>query len=277
MSFDVGTVVSEAWNRFATVAGALVFVALGAVGLLQTVAMQDLLRAFLEAIRDPVMEIVREENPDQAQEIAQAFDDALADIPLSLGLSPGLALLLWFAGFVLAAAVTVIGIDAFANDRDTVSGIEVDGFGRKTAHLVLGGVVIGLAVFAGFFVFVFGAVVVGLFVVLFLPYFPAAVVVDDEGFWGAFKRSVGVARENLRDTALVVLIAIGVSIGLSFVSGAVTAPLAAEAGLVVGQFVGTIATVYLIALFTRAYLAAEHQSTAEEVGGEADGDVHEEW
>jgi len=278
MSFDVEAVTRQAWDRFATAAGAMVIVAFGAVGVVQTVAGQDLSRAFFEWVREPLLDALREEDPELAAEYADIIDQELANLPLALGLSPGAAALLWLVGFVLSLAVTVLAIDAFANDRDGLAGIEVGGLARKAGHLLLGAVAIGIAVIVGLLGFIVGSFVVALFALFFLPYFPVAIVVDDLGFWSAFKRSVGVARENLGSTVLTVLLAVLVAIVVGFLGGLVTGTAPSEPALVASQFVGAIGTAFTWALLARAYLAATTEQGAEAAGApEEGGEIHEDW
>lgn len=278
MSFDVEAVAREAWDRSATAAGAVLLLAAGAVGVVQTVASQDLLRAFLEEIREPFLDAMREEDPELAAEYADIFDQALADLPLALGLSPGVASVLWLAGFVVSLAVTVVAIDAFGNARDRITGLEVGGLGRKVLHVFLGFVAIGIAVFLGTFAFLIGAPVVALLALFLLPYFPVAIVLDDHGFWSGFKRSYGVVKRNLGSTVLVVLLAILVTLVLDFAGGLLTGPLPAATGLVIAQFVGAIGFVFTWALLARAYVAATTEEVTDAADGPAEGgDVHEEW
>lgn len=275
MAFDVGDTVSEAWDRFATQAGAVVVLAAGAVGILQNIAVQDLLRALLLGLESLILESSDQMDPQEIEQFQRSIDQALATLPLSLGLSPGVALLLWLGAFVLTAAVIAVAIDAFGSSRDRLTGVEVEGLGRKTAHLALGQLVVLIAIVVGFVVFVIPGFIVALVAAFLLPYFPVAVVLDDESFASAYGSSVDYARDNLGDTVILVLVAIAVFIGVGFVGGVVVAVLPATVGAVVEQFFSAIATIFVLAMLTRAYQATD--STDPETVGADDGEVHEEW
>lgn len=263
MTFDVGNVLSDAFERLTTRAGAILVVGLTIVGIVRTAAIQDLVRTFLEWFRDQLEdpEIRDQLTAEEVETIEREIDTTLSELPLALGLSPELAALLWLVGFVLSLVIVVIAIDAFTYERDALDGLETDRIGWKTLNLLVGWIAFGILFLIGLILFVLPGILVG----LFLVFFAAAIVIDDESFLSAFASSIDVVRDNFLGTLGIVLLSLGAFIGLGFVGSAVGAILPALPAAVLGDLLSAVGQAFALALIARAYVDA----TADEPG--ADG------
>lgn len=257
MSFDVGTVLNQAIERVATSVGAIVIGGLALTGFVRTVAGQDLVRALLERLlselrREEFREGMGPEQLEAVEEAERAIETYLAELPLAMGMQPGTATLVWLGGFVLGLAVVAVAIDAFGRRRDALDGIELGGVAWKTLNLFLGTVVFAILFLIGLALFV----VPGLVVAVLLLYFPAAIVLDDRSFVGAFESSAGVVRENLPGTLGLVAVAIGAGIAVGIVGWIVGIALPAAAAAVVGELLSAVGAAFVLALIARAYASA---------------------
>ena len=259
---------SDAVERLTTSAGAILVVAMTVVGVVQTAALQDILRAFLESMLDVLddPEFREELSASDLETLESQIDAALADLPLAMGLSPTAAALVWLLAFVAALVIVAVAIDTFANERDSFDGLETERLGRKTLHLLLGWIAFGVLFVIGLFLFVFP----GLLVALFLVFFAAAIVIDDESFVSAFGSSYRVARSNLGGALAVLLLVIVAFIASRFVSGILAGLLSGVPGAVAAELVTSVAQVFVLALVARAYVDAT--ATSEDTTGPVDED-----
>lgn len=267
MSFNVGDTASDAVERVTTSAAGVLIAGLTLVGVAQTAALQTILSGFLEwmieVVNDP--EFNEELSASEVETIEEELNAAIANLPLALDLSPGAAALLWLAAFLVSLVIVVIAIDTFANERDSFDGLETEGLGRKTLHLLLGWIA-----FAVLFVIGSMLIVGGLLVALFLAFFTAAIVVDDESFVGAFSSSYGVVRSNILGTIGLLLLG-GVAFGACwFAGGIVATALPAVPGEIANQLVTAVGQVFVIALVTCAYVDAtrDDATTSDHATGE---------
>lgn len=262
MTFDIGTVLNEAAERLATSAGAILVGGLALFGIVRAAAAQDVVRGvferLLEIFADP--EFRAELGPEELQALEdaeRAIEAALAELPLALGLSPGVAALVWLLAFVLGLVVVTIALEAFGHERDTLDGSKPDGMGWKVLNLLLGLIAFGILFVIGLVLFV----VPGLVIAVLLLFFPAAVVLDGESFVGAFGSSVDVVRENVLGTIGLVLVSVGVSIAISIVSTIFGAPLPAGAAAIVGELLSALGLAFTLALIARAYVRATAEAS----------------
>jgi hypothetical protein len=257
MTIDVEASIDEAIERVTTRAGGVLIAVLTLIGVLRAAAEQDIARSIGESVISALEDAAfREElTAEQLQTLENAeaeLEATLADLPLALGLSPGQATALWLLAFLGSVVLNVLAIDTFGNARDTLDGIQTERLGRKTLHLFVGTVVYVLLVGLGFLVFILP----GLVVAVLLVYFPVAVVLDDESFVGAFSTSVAVVRENVVPTVGIVLLALVAFLAMGFVSPILSGVLPAVAGAVTEELLSAVATAFVLALVTRAYLGA---------------------
>ena len=268
MTFNVGDTVSEAVDRVTTSAAAVLIAALTVVGVAQTAALQDILRGFLEwtleMLNDP--EVSGELSASEIETAEEQINAYISELPLALGLSPGVAALLWLVAFVVALVVVAIAIDAFGNERDSLEGVPTEGLGRKTLHLFLGWIAYSILVAIGFLLLV----VPGPLVAFFLVFFTAAIVIDDESFVSAFGSSYSVARNNLVGTLAVSVLGIVAFVVFQFVGGMVSGIIPAVPGAIAAELVAAVGQVFVLALVTRAYVNATSDDAADPVGSNSE-------
>lgn len=254
MSFKTGEVLGDAVDRLTTSAGAVLIGGIALFGILRTAAGQDITRGVLEWVLDQLETAgFRDDLGPQQLEALESVEAELeahiAELPLALGLSPGLAAGLWLLAYVLGLVVVVVALDTFGNARDTLSGLETEGVGWKTLNLFFGGIVFGILVFVGLLLFVLP----GLVFIVLLVFFPAAVVLDDENFFGAFGSSVAVARSNIGGAIAVVLLAIVVGIAVTVAAWIVGGFLPPAGDAIAGDLLSAIGVAFGLALIARAY------------------------
>jgi len=257
MAIDVEESIDEAIQRLTTRAGGVLIAGLTLFGVLRKAAGQDIARAIGEAILSELESAAFRDDlaADQleALEAAEAeLEGILAELPLALGLSPGAALAVWLLAYVLGLVVSVVAIDTFGNARDTFDGTETDQLGWKTLNLFLGTVVYTLLILVGLIFFVLP----GLLFAVLLVYFPAAIVMDDESFVGAFSASVAVVRANVVPSIGIVLLTFVAFIAMGFLSPILSGVFPATIGAVTQELLSAVATAFGFALVTRAYLRA---------------------
>lgn len=265
MTFDLGDVLGRGVDRLTSAAGAIMIVALGIVGVAQTIVIQDLIRAFLEGLLsildDPAFrEGLTAEQLSTLDEAESDIESAIADLPLALGLDPAVAALLWLVIFVVGLAVVVVALDTFGNERDTITGLETDRLGWKTLNLFIGSIVFGILFFIGLIFFV----IPGLIFAILMFFFPAGIALRNESFFSAFATSAGVVRRNILGTLGLVVVAVIISIILGFVGGLIPS----VTGTIIEQFISAIAYAFVLATMAIAYV----DDTAEEAAtGNDDG------
>lgn len=262
MGFDAGNALSEAIDRITTQA-ALVVIGLYAVAsIVQTAALQDIVREAIEELR----EIVREEwTAEDYQEFVDQTDPLLNDLPLALGLDLVPALLVLFAALIVATVVTALAIDAFARGASSVSDLDTSRLVWNTINLVLGGIAFFVMLLIGFGFFFFP----GLVVFFLFLFFPIAVVVEEENFFSAFGSSVETVTDNFLHTLLLVLLLIVVGLVMGVVSGLVSFVLTGAVGGIISATVSAVGTMFILAMLTRAYVDAHVEEAS---ANEADGD-----
>lgn len=265
MTFNVSDTVTEAVERLTTSAAAVLIAALTVVGVLQTAALQDILRGFLEwtveLLNDP--EVSAELTASELETAEEQINAYISELPLALGLSPGAAALLWLVGFVVALVVVAVAIDTFGTERDGLEGIPTEGVGRKTLHLLLGWIAFGVLFAIGFALLV----VPGLVVAFVLMFFTVAIVIDDESFVGAFGSSYGVVRSNLLGAFAIGVLGIVAFVVCWFVGLRLTGVLPGVPGAIAADLITAVGQVFVLALITRAYVNATADDTT------ADGTV----
>ncbi|AGN02701.1 hypothetical protein L593_13810 [Salinarchaeum sp. Harcht-Bsk1] len=260
MSLEVGDAVSEAFDRITTQA-ALVLIGLYTItSVLQSAASQDVLREFVESIRDWGRD---ELTAEEYQELVDSTDPVLNDLPLALGLDLVPAIALWFVALVAGVAIVAVAIDAFAYGANTIDDLDTSRLLWRTLNILVGGLVFGILLFVGFaFLIIPGLIVFVLFV-----YFPVAVVVDDTNFVSALGNSLNTVTDNAGQTLLLIAVAIGVGIGIGIASSIVTFALPGTiAGIVNAAFSATSA-LFVLAILTRGYVAANAPEADEPVTG----------
>ena len=268
MSFTVGGVLKDAVERLTTSAGAVLIAALTVVGIIQTAAGQEIVRGVLERFRAELQNPeVRDQLTAEQLEMAETeIDAAMAELPLALGLSPGVAAAVWFLGLVLMLVVVVIAIDAFGHERDTIDEFVTDRLAWKTLNLFLGWIVFGILFVIGLVLFV----IPGLLVAIFLLFFAAAIVIDDKSFFSAFSSSASVVRHNFLGTLGIIVVSIVVGIAIALVGSVVGGILPAIGAAIVGDLLAAVSQAFALALVARAYVEA---TADESVADAADADV----
>jgi hypothetical protein len=254
MSLDAGNALSEGFERITTQA-ALVLVGLYTIAsVLQTAATQDIVREFIEWLR----EWGRDElTAEEYRDLVDATDPTLNDLPLALGLDLVPAIVLLFVAIVASVAIVAVAIDAFARGADSVDDVDATGVLWHTLNLLVGGLVYGLLVALGIaFFFIPGLILFVLFV-----YFPVAVVVDDENFVSALGTSVNTVTDNLGGTLLLVLVVIAVGIGIGIASTVVSVALPGTIADVVGAAFSAASALFGFAVITRGYVGAHATET----------------
>jgi len=253
MSFNVGSALKQGFARLATVTGAVVLAAYGLFGLLSTVGGQDVYRSVLEDFRDSAfVDDLRAEDPEAADALVESIDQAIADLPLAFGLDPLIGGLLWLAATLGAVVVAVVGLDAFGRGLGTLDGSVLDGLAWRTVNAVVGTVVAALAIVIGFAFLI----VPGIVIAVALFFFPAAIAIDGENFFAAFKRSVGVVRDAVVETVALVVVWIVLLIVGVLVDIVLGAALPATAAAVLAEVVNAAITVAMLAVVAVAYVKA---------------------
>jgi hypothetical protein len=257
MTFTVEDAFSEAVERLTTQAAAVLATAMVLFGLLQTAAGQDIYEGVVERILDALADAefrseLGPEELDALETVETELEASISELPLALGLDPGLAVVVWLVAWVLGLVVTVIALDAFGNGRDTLSGIDTGNVGWHVLNLFLGTVVFGILFLVGLVLFVLP----GLILFVFLLFFPAAIVLDDESFFGAFSSSATVVKENVLATLGVILVSIAVFIALGIAGTVVSGLLPAVPATVATELFSAVATLFGLALIARAYATA---------------------
>lgn len=257
MTFTVDGVFSEAVERLTTQAAAVLAAAMVLVGLLQTAAGQDIYEGVVERILDALADAefrseLGPEELDTLETVETELESSVSDLPLALGLEPGLAAVVWLVAWVLGLVVTVVALDAFGNSRDSISDIDTGNVGWHVLNLFLGTVVFGILFVVGLVLFVLP----GLILFVFLLFFPAAIVLDDDSFFGAFSSSATVVKENILATLGVALVSIVAFIVFGFAGTVVSGALPAVPAAVASELFSAAATLFGLALIARAYATA---------------------
>lgn len=260
MTFNVSDTVAETVERLTTSAAAVLIAALTVVGVLQTAALQDILRGFLEwtleLLNDP--EVSAELTASEIETAEAQINAYISELPLALGLSPGAAALLWLVAFVVALAIVAVAIDTFGTERDSLEGVPTEGVGRKTLHLLLGWIAFGVLFAIGFALLILP----GLVVAFVLMFFTVAIVIDDESFVGAFGSSYGVVRRNLLGAFAIGVLGIVAFLVFWFVGLILAGILPAVPGAIAADLLTAVGQVFVLALVTRAYVNATTDDTA---------------
>ncbi|MFA9427288.1 hypothetical protein [Natronorubrum sp. A-ect3] len=257
MQFSLGDAITEAFERLTTSAGAIFVVVLTVIGIIQTAAIQDLIRAMLEGflavLNDPEFrEQVAAEDLQELEAAEQEINTVIGELSLSVGLSPGLAALVLLLAFILSIVIVVVAIDTFTNRRDSLGGIQTPRIGWKTLNLFVGWIAFGILFVIGLILLVIPGILVG----IFLVFFAAAIVIDDESFISAFASSFQVVRSNIAGTLGLVLLLLGTFIGLGFVGSAFGVILPEILSVLVSNLLTGIGQVFAIALVALAYADA---------------------
>jgi len=272
MSFTVGEALSGAVDRLTTSAGALLIGGLALFGIVRTGAGQDVYRGIVEEILDELEGADFRDNlgPQQtdALETAEiAMEESIAELPLALGLGPGPAAGVWVLAYVLGLVVAVLAIDAFGREHDAPGDLGTERLGWKTLNLFFGGIVFGLLIFVGLLLFVLP----GLIFLVLLVFFPAAIVLDDENFFGALGSSIGVARANVGGSIVVVLVLIVVGIVVGLTNSILEGALPDVAGAITAELLSAVVLAFTLALVARAYADATSEGQGTESGSAEDG------
>jgi hypothetical protein len=257
MTFAIDEVFSEAVERLTTQAAAVLATATVLFSLLRTAAGQDIYRGIAERILDALADAefrseLGPEELDAVETVETELEASISDLPLALGVDPGLAAVVWLVAWVLGLVVTVIALDAFGNSRDTISGIDIGNLGWHVLNMILGTVVFGILFVVGLVLFVLP----GLILFVFLLFFPAAIVLDDDSFFEAFSSSAAVVRENFLATLGVILVSIIAFIAFGIAGTVVSVVLPAIPGTVASELFSAAATLFMLALIARGYVTA---------------------
>lgn len=250
MSLDAGEALSEAIDRITTRAALFVIGLYAVASILQTAAMQDIVREVIEELREFVRE---EESAEAYRDFVDATDPLLNDLPLALGLDLVPAIALLVVALIAATAVVALAIDAFARGASSVGDLDTSRLFWNTLNLVVGGILFAIMLFVGFAFFFFPGLVV---FVLFL-YFPVAVVVvEEENCFSALGSSAGTVTDNFLHTLLLLLLLFVVGLVVGSISWAVSLALTGVLGGVLSAVVSAAGTMLSVALLTMAYVDA---------------------
>ncbi|GAB3681330.1 hypothetical protein GCM10028857_05380 [Salinarchaeum chitinilyticum] len=261
MSVDAGNALSEAVDRITTQAALLVIGLYAVASIVQTAALQDLIRLAIEELRELVRE---EQSAEDYQEFVDQTDPLLNDLPLALGLDLVPALLLLFAALIGATVVTALAIDAFAREASSVGDLDTSRLVWNTINLLVGGIFFVIMLLIGFsFFFVPGLVVFFLFL-----FFPIAVVVEEENFFSAFGSSIDTVTDNFLQTLLLVLLLIVVGLVMGAISAVVSFVLTGAAGGIVSATLSAVGSMFTLAMLTRAYVGASNEVAADDPDGD---------
>lgn len=253
MGFDAGSAFSEAFERITTQVAVLVVGLYAVASIVQTAAIQDIVREVIEAIREVAQD---ELDPEEYQEFLDATDSALEELPLALGLELVPAILLLLVATFAGTAVVALAIDAFARRATDVDELDTSRLLWNTVHILVGGIAYFLLVTIGsLFFFIPGLVVFVLFV-----FYPVAIVVEETNFVSAFGRSLDTVTDNVGHTLLVVLLAIVVGVAGGVLSTVATAAVGGAVGGVISTTINAAATMVVLAMLTRAYVAANPEA-----------------
>jgi len=269
MGFDAGDTLSTAIDRITTQVALLVIGLYAAASIVQTAALQDVVRVLIDELR----EIVREESTaEEYQDFVEATDPILNDLPLALGLDLVPALLLIFAAMIAGTVVIALAIGAFARGASSVGDIDASRLLWNTINIAVGGIAFFIMLLIGFgFFFIPGLVVFFLFL-----FFPIAIVVEEENCFSAFGSSVEMVTDNFLSTFVLVLLVIVVSAVVGAISWVLTFALSGAAGAVVSTVINAIGTMLVLAMLTAAYVGAQDAAESVEGTTEEFGDA-ESW
>lgn len=262
MSFNLTDVLADGVDRLATAVGAILVVVSFLAGLASTVAAQDLLRI---AIADWQTQL-QETDPELAEQIGPGLEETLSGLHLAVGLSPGVATVLWIVATIASLAIVIVAFETFGRERDHLTTSALSGVGWKTLNFVVGAIVFAIVFTIGIALLVLPGLVV---LVLFF-FFPAAIAIDGDNFVSAFGSSVAVVRENAFGTIGLLVVAIVAGIAVSIIAGIVAAPLPPVAGGVVGEVASALVLLYAVAIVGRAYVDATTDDAVERTENEAD-------
>lgn len=254
MGFDAGSAFSEAWERVTTQVAAVVIGLYAVATIVQTAALQDVVREVVEEVR----EIARDElEPQEYQDFVEETDTILEGLHLALGLEllPAIALLLvaTFAG----TAVVALAIDAFARGATSVDDLDTSRLLWHTLNIFVGGIAFFVLLMVGFGLFFLP----GLIVLVLFAFFPVAVVVEDTNFVSAFGSSIGTVTDNVGPTLLLLLLAFVVGVAGTVLSTVVTVAMSGTIAGIVSTTISAAATILILAMLTRAYVAAHSDAT----------------
>lgn len=267
MSIDVQSAAQEAVERVATPAGAVLVALYAVFGILQTIAVQDLLVHFV----DRMVEIMAETDPEQAAQFESEMSTALDEMHLSLGLGTGPALGLLFLGFLGIIVVLAMAIHTTGRAIDEPGDIVPDGLGWTFVNLLAGAIAYGILVTIG----TFFLIIPGIVIAVLLMFWPVAVVLDGESFVGAFGSSISLVSDNIVPALGIVLLMI-VAYVVQYVLSIVLGFVPGVAGGVLVQVLGGAVWLFTIALLARAYVGAVDdgdQGQADVVDEDWDGNV----
>lgn len=246
MAIDAGAALRRGADDIASARGVVIYLVFAAFTLASLPIHQTLNREMTEWLADVAG--------------LTAEDVGMPATPLALDVNllvVGAALV---AIFLIAEAIRLVAIRSFASDSpSTIPTDEVgEGWRRTYGVLLLASIVVQVLVYGGMVVFIIPGLIAGV-LTLFVR---QAVVLDGEGVLESIKTSISIVTTETAQT-LALLVAL---IVLSMVAGAPTLVLAPESvtAPLLGAVLGTITTVYGVAVLTRAYQQAD--TDAEETG-----------
>lgn len=279
MSLDVGTALSEGFNRTFTRTGLMLAVAFVLLGGVSAVASQTLLADFF----DSLLELMRAnrgtgEGEFTRETIRTVESLARSSTPFSLPISTAVAWLLVVLTVVFAESARLISARVFFGERtDSISSeIIRRNIVVATANGIIGGIVVSICIvigsILGLVLLIIGSVIVALFLAMSFLFLRQEIAIEDKNFVDAMTDSWNLAkgdRIELFALVLVVTIAVGVvSFGLSFMFAFIST----TASAVIGLLIGGVTAVFGTASVTRAYA----QLHAERAGDEQ-WETGDEW
>lgn len=238
MAIDAGTALREGFDDLASARGVVFYVAF-TVFSVATLPLHQTLTSEMNRLIVEVGQIP----PDQ---LAAPATPLALDVSLPV-LAAGLGVV-----FVVAEALRLVAVRAFASESSETIPMQVVTRRLLPTYGVLlaASLLVQVAVYGGLAVFV----IPGLIAAMLTLFVRQAILLDDEGVLDSFRTSISIVVDNVLH---LVLVLIALIVG-SFVIGIPTILLEPEsvARPIAGAILGTVLTVYGIAVFTRAYQQA---------------------
>jgi hypothetical protein len=270
MSLDIGTALREGTTRTFGRNGLLLigaFVAVGAASAVVTdTATAELTDSLLESARLQV------ERGELTAEEIEPLETAIGELsfPFALSIPLPVAVVLWAAVALLAEAISIVAVRAFVREpADALSGsVARRNLPWATANGFLGGIVVAFVVGIGLLFLV----VPGLFFLVAFLFLRQEIAVEDKNLVDAMADSWTVTKGHRIELFALYLFVIVVTVVASAVFGAIGGAVDPLVGTALGIAVGGVASVFAVAVLTRAYAQLRTERDAEPESGESDDD-----
>ncbi|WP_135304154.1 hypothetical protein [Haloarcula amylovorans] len=255
MSLSIGAALRNGFDDFASEKGALFTAVFILLGIANAVFSQTFSVALYERLLDFIP--TAPENQAQLEQARQAF---LEQAPLSLGTSIAVALLGLFVLFLIAEALRIVAIRAFADDAGSpLPSDATRALGSTALTAILAAILTGILVAIGT-VFL---VIPGIIAAILFTFVRQEIALNDSGVIESIRNSVSIVTDDALAVTglLVVLVLLGIVVTLPL--SLIPIPLSPVVTLAINTIIGQLVAVYGIAVITDAYQQATADAATE--------------